>query len=38
VAVRSDLLETGKGRCDAAGISSPCPQRDVHLFEARPAA
>lgn len=31
--VRSDLLETLKVRCDAAGISIPYPQRDVHVYQ-----
>lgn len=32
-AVRSDLLESLKIRCDAAGISIPYPQRDVHVYQ-----
>jgi len=31
--VRSDLLETLKVKCDAAGISIPYPQQDVHIFQ-----
>lgn len=34
-AVRSDLLETIKGRFDEQGISIPYPQRDVHLYETK---
>ena len=33
-AVRSDLLESLKFECDAAGISIPYPQRDVHVYQA----
>lgn len=32
-AVRSDLLEALKINCDAAGISIPYPQRDVHVYQ-----
>jgi len=32
-AVRSDLLEALKFKCDAAGISIPYPQRDVHIYQ-----
>lgn len=32
-AVRADLLETLKTRCDAEGISIPYPQRDVHVYQ-----
>jgi len=32
-AVRSDLLESLKVGCDAAGISIPYPQRDVHVYQ-----
>ena len=31
--VRSDLLETLKIKCDAAGISIPYPQQDVHIYQ-----
>ncbi len=32
-AVRSDLLETLKIKCDEAGISIPYPQSDVHIHQ-----
>lgn len=32
-AVRCDLLESLKIKCDAEGISIPYPQRDVHIYQ-----
>jgi len=37
-AARSDLLENVKNAFDAAGISIPFPQRDVHLHEVKASA
>jgi len=31
-AVRFDLIETMKVKLEAAGISIPFPQRDVHIY------
>lgn len=36
--VRFDTVEKGKAELEAAGITIPFPQRDVHLFEEKKAA
>ena len=36
--VHFDTLEKGKAELEAAGITIPFPQRDVHLFEEKKAA
>jgi small conductance mechanosensitive channel len=33
-----DTLEKGKAELEAAGLSIPFPQRDVHLYEEKKAA